>query len=159
VAQEAGLSPVIVVVRPEGDFGFALHQMGAVIVVNDEAAEGMAASIRYGVNAATMLRASGVVLMACDQPGVRPEHLRALVKEPERLTGSRYAGRVGVPAYFPAKLFGDLVGLRGDVGARDLLRDAHAIAAEGLELDIDTDEDVERARELLERDARKPVRD
>jgi molybdenum cofactor cytidylyltransferase len=150
VAQEAGLSPVIAVVRPESDFGFALQQMGAVVVLNDEAREGMAASIRYGVNAAQLLHAVGVVVTTCDQPGLRPEHIRALIAEPERVTGSRYAGRVGVPAYFPASVFDQLMALQGDMGARDLLRGAKAIAAEELALDVDTDEDAERARRLLE---------
>ncbi len=63
IAQEAGLSPVIVVVRPEGDYGYSLQQRGALIVLNDRAEEGMAASIRLGVNVAAMLKAEGVVLL------------------------------------------------------------------------------------------------
>jgi CTP:molybdopterin cytidylyltransferase MocA len=34
IAQQAGLSPVIVVVRPEGDDGCSLQQRGAIIVRN-----------------------------------------------------------------------------------------------------------------------------
>jgi len=32
--------------------------------------------------------------------------------------------KVGIPAYFPAASFADLVELRGDVGAREMLRGA-----------------------------------
>ena len=39
--------------------------------------------------------------------------------------------------------------LRGDVGARELLRGAAAVVDEALELDVDTEADVERARGLL----------
>jgi molybdenum cofactor cytidylyltransferase len=151
VAMEAELSPVIVVVRPEGDFGHSLQQRGCLIVVNEDAAEGMASSIRRGVVVATMLRVTGVVLMACDQPGVRAEHLRALVAEPGRVTGSRYAGRTGVPAYFPVASFEALLGLTGDAGAREMLREAAFVEDEALVLDVDTEVDVERAERLARR--------
>ena len=151
VAMEAGLSPVIVVVRPEGDFGQSLQQRGCLIVVNDDAAEGMASSIRRGVVAVKMLRVAGVVVMACDQPAVRAEHLRALVAEPGRVTGSRYAGRTGVPAYFPAVCFEELLKLQGDAGARETLREAAVVEDEGLALDVDTEADVERAARLAGR--------
>jgi CTP:molybdopterin cytidylyltransferase MocA len=144
VAMEAGLSPVIVVVSSGNDFAGRLTERGCVVAVNDEAAEGMAASIRCGVAMARRLDASGVVVMACDQPGVRAEHLRALMAEPERVTGSRYAGRTGVPAYFPANSFEALMQLRGDAGARELLREAAFVADEALALDIDTEADLER---------------
>jgi CTP:molybdopterin cytidylyltransferase MocA len=149
-ALEAGLSPVIVVVRPEGDYGHSLQQRGALIVLNDQADEGMAASIRLGVNHAGILKSDGVVIMSCDQILLQSQHLRALCSVPERITGSAYAGKTGIPAYFPAVTFPALLALRGDVGARDLLRDAASVADENLALDIDTREDLDRARKLLE---------
>jgi molybdenum cofactor cytidylyltransferase len=151
VALEAGFAPVIAVVRPEGDFGFTLQQMGAMVVANDRASEGMATSIRYGVNAAQMLGVDGVVLMTCDQVALRAEHLRALCEEPARVTGSRYAGRIGIPAYFPAEVFGELLELKGDVGAREILRGVAAVEDEGLALDVDTEEDLRVARERFGR--------
>ncbi len=148
-AQEAALSPVIVVVRPEAHVGHALQQCGCVIAVNEQADEGMASSIRLGVNIARMAKAKGVVLMTCDQVLLRPEHLQALCGEPERITGSAYAGKIGIPAHFPAASFADLLELKGDVGARELLRGAASIADEDLALDIDTQEDFDRAQRLL----------
>ncbi len=149
-AQEAGFAPVIAVVRPEGDFGHALQQHGCLVVVNEEADEGIAASIRRGVHENGMLKASGVVLMTCDQVAVTAEHLRALCAIPDAACGSGYAGKVGIPAYFPASAFEALMQLRGDVGARELLRSARAVPTEALSFDVDTEEDVERARKLLE---------
>ena len=73
------------------------------------------------------------------------------VGDPERITGSAYAGKIGIPAYFPATSFPDLLVLRGDTGARELLRRAASVADEGLALDIDTQEDFDRARKRLER--------
>ncbi len=140
VAIEAELSPVIVVVRAEADFVEGLR--GSLVVVNEEAAEGMASSIRCGVRNAGELEADGVVVMACDQVRLTAGHLRELIAEPETVAASGYAGRVGIPAYFPAAVFGELMELRGDVGAREMLRGVRVVVDEGLAVDIDTEEDL-----------------
>jgi CTP:molybdopterin cytidylyltransferase MocA len=140
LATEAGFAPVYVVSREAGQMA------QAVVVLNEEAAEGMAASVRCGVRAAGDV--DGVVVMACDQVFVRPEHLRELVRLGESVCGSEYAGRVGVPAYFPRAVFGGLMQLRGDVGARELLRGARSVSDEALAMDIDTEEDLRRLRDL-----------
>ena len=140
VAVEAGLSPVILVVRPGADFVEGLR--GCLVMVNEEAAEGMASSIRCGVRNAGDLRADGVVVMACDQVRLTAGHLQELIAEPETVAASGYAGRVGIPAYFPAAVFGDLMELRGDMGAREMLRGVRAVVDEGLVVDIDTEEDL-----------------
>jgi molybdenum cofactor cytidylyltransferase len=146
VAVEAGLEPVLVVVRDE-EAGKSLR--GCELVVNALADEGMAASIRCGVARAQEIGVSGVVVMACDQVALRAEHLRELCADVDRVTGSGYAGKVGIPAYFPEAVFGELMELRGDVGARELLRGAVAVVDEGLALDVDTEADVDRAQEML----------
>jgi CTP:molybdopterin cytidylyltransferase MocA len=150
-AQEAGLSPVIVVIRMEGDLGQLLQERGARIVRNDRPEEGMASSIRLGVNVAQTLKANGVVLMTCDQVMQRADHLGALCEHPVRITGSAYAGKIGIPAYFPAASFPELLALRGETGARELLVGAASIADESLALDIDTQEGFEYAQKLMDR--------
>jgi CTP:molybdopterin cytidylyltransferase MocA len=147
VAMEAGLEPVFVVVRPGAEFGEAVVALGAVVVENALADEGMAASIRCGVAAAVGV--DGVVVMTCDQVQVSAGHLRLLCKDAGRRTGSAYAGRVGIPAHFPAADFGELRQLEGDTGARELLRSAEAVTCESLALDVDTEADLERARGLV----------
>ena len=142
VATEAGLSPVIVVTR----IGVTVKLNCCEVVVNPRAAEGMASSIRSGVKRAIAMEVEGAVLMTCDQVALRPEHLRSLYAEVNRVTGSGYAGKIGIPAYFPAANFEDLLKLRGDVGARELLQDAAVVVDEGRGLDVDTEEDVEQAR-------------
>lgn len=149
VAIEAGVSPIIVVVNREADFCEALERQGCVVVMNEVAAEGMASSIWRGIMAAGSFRASGVVLMTCDQVGLEADHLRRLLDDPTRIVASSYAGRTGIPAYFPASVFGELLLLRGDIGARDLLRSAKTVANESLALDIDTEEDIARLGEAL----------
>jgi CTP:molybdopterin cytidylyltransferase MocA len=109
----------------------------------------MAASIRSGVLMARQAGIGGAVVMTCDQVALRAEHLRALYAEPERVTASAYAGRRGVPAYFPASCFAELMKLKGDAGARELLRGAAAVLDESLTLDVDTEEDVAKAEKWL----------
>jgi CTP:molybdopterin cytidylyltransferase MocA len=92
--------------------------------------------------------AEGVVVMACDQPAVTVHHLQ-LVASSAVVTASEYDRRRGVPAYFPAKHFDALMALQGDVGARELLREARSVALPGGELDVDTPVDLERARALF----------
>ena len=151
VAREAGCAPVVLVLGAEYEQVIAGCSLGdAVVAVNPDWIEGMGASIRFGVEKMllTVSPADGVVLMTCDQPAVTAEHLRGLMKGDEA-RASRYAGRNGIPAYFPARFFGQLMRLQGDAGARDLLREAaYSCLAEG-ELDIDTMDDLERARAIF----------
>ncbi len=147
-ATDAGLAPVIAVVR-EAAWTERLAALGAVIVPNAEAAEGMASSVRAGVARAQTAAVTAAVLMTCDQPLLRPGHLRQLCAEPTRVVASGYGGRKGVPAFFPASAFAELLALRGDAGARDLLRDAEVIPNEELVLDIDTEEDLREAKRRM----------
>jgi molybdenum cofactor cytidylyltransferase len=145
VANEAGLEPVYGVVS--GDMPPDACGNRMVRVFNAEAHEGMASSIRAGLRAAESenSRLSGVVILACDQPAVTTKHLRELARGGNRVVGSAYAQRKGVPAYFPASTFSGLLALHGDVGAREFLKSAETIDLPGGELDIDTPEDLERA--------------
>ena len=145
VAQAARLRPIIAVVQEDCPLIPKLQAADVISVPNVEAAEGMASSVRLGVRVALMHSAVGVVLMACDQPALTPTHLAHLTVDLERMAGSRYAGQIGGPAYFPASTYDRLLTLRGDVGARALLRDAYAVSNEALALDIDTEEDLRLA--------------
>jgi molybdenum cofactor cytidylyltransferase len=148
VAVEAGLSPVYGVVP--ADLLIEYMPEGMIPVVNQNAAEGMASSIRAGLRAlaANNDAVSGAIILACDQPAVTADHLRELARGASRVVASAYSGRKGVPAYFPTEVFEALLALRGDVGARDLLQNASAIPLSSGELDIDTIEDLNRARKL-----------
>jgi CTP:molybdopterin cytidylyltransferase MocA len=152
-AREVSLSPIIVVTRAGANYGETPESDSTLILAaNLEADEGIASSIRCGTTIASNHGVKGAVLLACDQPVLRAEHLRALVEDESRATGSAYAGIIGIPAYFPATSFPLLLQLRGDTGARKLLTNAHAISAEDLKLDIDTEQQLAEARALLEGD-------
>ncbi len=148
VVIEAGLSPVLGVIPV--DLTIEPAPAGMIRVVNQEAVEGMASSIRAGLRALASDGApvTGAIILACDQPAVTAEHLRELANGSAEVIASAYAGRKGIPVYFPRAAFGALLALRGDLGARDLLQSAKAVPLPGGELDVDTIQDLDLARKL-----------
>lgn len=147
VAAEAQLGEVYVVVRAaDAAVRAEAGRLRCRVVLNAEAEEGMAASIRAGVRALGDT-ATAAIVMTCDQPAVASAHLRLLAAGADGdVVASAYGGRRGVPACFPAATFERLTELRGDAGARELLRDVRAIELKDGETDIDTPEDLEAAR-------------
>ncbi|MBB4613578.1 nucleotidyltransferase family protein [Novosphingobium taihuense] len=107
-------------------------------------------SIATGIASA---RQSQAVLFAlADMPLVPTDHYARLIA---MFDGSMIGTRVGaltmVPAIFGESHFSALQSLRGDRGAGALLRDAPSVdLAEGFALDIDTPEDLQNARQLLQ---------
>ena len=100
------------------------HSPGSV-VVNQEWREGIASSIRAAV-ARLPPTCNGVLLLLADQAAVTADDLRRLAgtwrKQPKYIAAALYAGGAGAPAIFPRSAFRDLAELRGDIGARELLR-------------------------------------
>ena len=149
VAHDAQLGPTLVVINPlSPEVHREAERLQCDVVFNHEAKEGMASSIRAGVSA-VVGKASAVILMTCDQPAVSSPHLRALTTGELSVVASSYAGRRGVPAYFLSQHFETLLHLSGDAGARELLQSAEAIELEDGDLDVDTWEELERARRLF----------
>jgi len=95
------------------------------VVANEGWREGIASSIRAGVSALPE-EVEAVVLATCDQPLLEPDVVRRLIAgfdgAPARMVACEYAGTLGVPALFGRGRFEELLELRGDSGARQLLR-------------------------------------
>ncbi len=113
--------------------------------------EGMAASLRCGV--AELPEADWVVVTLGDMPGVTPEAIEAVMAGvgPEvDAVRAEYGGRAGHPVALSRSLLDRVGDLRGDAGARDLLRDARVGGVEALHLarpdDVDTPEELEAIR-------------
>jgi molybdenum cofactor cytidylyltransferase len=113
--------------------------------------EGLSASLRAGV-AALPGDIDGVLVALCDQPAMDAAHLRQLIEEfclhPRDAVASAYSGLLGVPAVLPRAWFEELSKLRGDLGARQLLRSASQMvqAVEAPALAIDVDEPSDRSQ-------------
>lgn len=124
----------------------------AEIILNPDWAEGLAASVRLGVGFAEEKGADAALFLLVDQPFVTGTLLNQLL-ETYRQTGQPlvacdYGTEQGVPLLVASRFFGELAQLRGDRGARALLRQYPNLVAtvpfpEGLQ-DLDTPEDWKR---------------
>jgi molybdenum cofactor cytidylyltransferase len=153
-ALATGCRPVTVVLGAHALRLRALLQRARIpvrIVHNAAWREGMASSIRAALET-LHAREGAVLFLVVDQPGVDKRSLRRLVRAWKRKPGisvaAHYAGRAGVPAIVPCRRLREARALRGDVGARALLRD-HSREVELLDMpeaafDVDTPEDLGR---------------
>jgi molybdenum cofactor cytidylyltransferase len=89
-------------------------------------------------------------LLLADQAAVSAEDLRRLAdawhRHPEGIAAAVYGASLGVPAIFPRFLFGELAELKGDVGAKMLLK-RHSdrlirVPMASAAFDLDTPEDL-----------------
>jgi molybdenum cofactor cytidylyltransferase len=124
----------------------SLERDGVAVIANDSWPEGLASSIRAAVAWAESLPCAALLLMVCDQPDLTSEHIDRLVAKfgaEQRTVGSAYGGVIGVPAVFERARFHELAALRGDQGARALLRgDVGSIDWPEGAVDIDTAADL-----------------
>lgn len=154
LAREAELNPVVVVLGAYAhDLRAEAERQGASVVVNAAWSAGISTSIGTGLQAIaeTAKETQGAMMLVCDQPFLTADHLRTLVaaflEPPEpKIVASFYAGVRGIPALFPAAAFPELAALRGDKGARNLLRAASFPVVEipfpAGAIDIDTVDDL-----------------
>ena len=135
VALAAGVDETAVV----GPFKEPLKGLPVTILTNDDAAEGMSASIRLAVEHA---RGRHILFTVCDQPLVTSDHLRELLAAKAPIVATAYGNTVGVPALFAPAFAEDLRGLSGDVGARAVIAAHRAevviVRFEAAAVDIDT---------------------
>lgn len=124
---------VVVALGADGDAlwrTLALPGDGTAIARIDVATadDGLSASLRAVVAQVDADPAvERLLVLLTDQYAVDAIWLRALLvlagAHPQRMVASRYDGVRGVPAVFPRTAFSALAALRGDQGARALLRD------------------------------------
>jgi molybdenum cofactor cytidylyltransferase len=149
--------PVVVVLGAEAEACTEiLPDLAVRIVVNEDWKEGMASSIRAGV-AVLEKEQPGVeaaILSVADQPRLTAalldslsEHQRSTRK---KIVAAQYAGVPGPPVLFCASLFAQLKTLRGDEGARRILREnpdeVVLVPFPDGALDVDTPEDLAKLR-------------
>ena len=155
IALEAGLDPVVVILGHQAEaVGASLSGLSITTVIHSSWSEGMASSIRVGINAVPQ-DATAALVLACDQPTVNETFLMAMLAahrvELGRIVAAAYAGAIGIPALFPRRCFEALRALTGDRGARALLEGADVLSLPlpGGEMDLDTLEDLEEMRRRI----------
>jgi molybdenum cofactor cytidylyltransferase len=151
--QASACRPVLVVIGAHApELRAALATLPVETVDNPRWAEGVGTSIAAGIAAAVARGVAGVVLALADQvlvTGKTIDRLLAAQAATQRpIVASRYAGTVGVPAYFSAAVFPQLLALGPDQGCKGLILAAGAQAAQvdcpEAEADVDTPEDYQR---------------
>jgi molybdenum cofactor cytidylyltransferase len=134
-------------IRAGVDFGLAEP------VVCADWAEGQAASLRCGIEA--VAGAEAAVLTLGDMPRITPQviaRFAEIAAEHGAVARARavYDGAPGHPVVLGSAYFAQIAALRGDVGARDVLKAIGAVAIECSQLcsaaDVDTPEALEELR-------------
>jgi molybdenum cofactor cytidylyltransferase len=120
-ALDAGCNPVVAVI---GAWDAGLDGLEVQTVLNPEAQEGVASSIRRGI-AALAPEVEAALLLTVDQPAVDTALLEGLLAlaaaHPAGPVACAYAGTLGIPAVLPRRHFPELLALRGDRGAKAIL--------------------------------------
>jgi molybdenum cofactor cytidylyltransferase len=141
----------VAVIRPRAQkLGKLLRDAGCTTVVCKNAAEGMGVSLAEGIRAAA--GAHGWVIALADMPYVKPDTVRVVARalsEGATIAAPSYRGERGHPVGFARRFLDELSGLRGDAGARDILK-AHPdwitlyeVDDPGVLRDIDKPSDLE----------------
>ena len=120
----AGQAVCVVLGANAAQIAPALGHSPVAVVINRGWAEGLAASIRAGIEHLPG-NCAGALLLLADQCAVTGADLQRLsdVWRRDRLAivSAQYGGGWGVPAIFPRSSFPSLLALRGERGAQSLL--------------------------------------
>ena len=145
-------APVTVVLPPDRPSrNSAVAGLSLRIVTAQNAADGMAASLRAGLTALPA-HSPGVMILPADMPDLTTADLRLLLKhfaqDPSRIwRGASADGQPGHPALFPAEFFTELARVQGDEGGRSVLKRHQTrvstvrLPSNHAMLDLDTPED------------------
>lgn len=155
LAREVTPAQVLVVVGANAQaVTSSIAGLDATPVTNHHWERGLASSLQVA-GAHLLPTVTAVMVVACDQPAIERSHLRALLSGARAATstcaGTRHGNVLGVPAVVPRAWFTP-VGAAGDRGFGARLRQlpvdtVHVLQAPELGLDIDTPEDLARARD------------
>jgi molybdenum cofactor cytidylyltransferase len=143
---------VVVVLGADADEIRRTVDLGGVeTVVCDRWDEGIAASLRTGVDA--LADSDAVVIVLGDQPFITSRAVAAIaaqVDAQQEAARAVYEGRPGHPVLIKRSLYDAVRSLRGDSGARAVIERAGVREVECAHLgrpdDVDTAEDLEAAR-------------
>lgn len=124
-----------------------------LVVVNRRFAEGMSSSLRLGLRHVGK-EAKAIIVVLGDQPFVLPLTLNKLVAAYEnsraRIVVPTYKGARGNPVLFDKRVFPQIAAIRGDTGAKSVVRKNVAdvleveVSDSGVLVDVDTPSDLNR---------------
>jgi molybdenum cofactor cytidylyltransferase len=146
--------PIIVVLGANADgIDIGIKDKNVEFIFNPNWNEGMASSIRIAISEIEKHEEiSNVLIMLCDQPFVKSKLIAdMLLKQQETdkaIVACKYNDTIGVPVLFDRSLFDELLLLKGQEGAKKILKDhpqdVVTIPFDKGSIDIDTQEDYNR---------------
>jgi molybdenum cofactor cytidylyltransferase len=126
----------------------ALKNKAVHVEINPDWNLGMGNTIKFAVKKLLnrFINVQGLLLLVCDQPLLSAAHINTMVdlflKNTPPGVASRYKNTFGVPALFDRIAFADLLSIRDDSGAREVLNKLDSglqlVSFEGGEIDLDT---------------------
>ena len=142
----------LAVCSPYPEILAAGENSGFLPLRNENAAEGISASVKLGLSAMEDL--DGVLFAVCDQPYLTTNSIIKMInsfqESKNAICALSWESQRGNPVIFPRDLFGELAALTGDTGGGavlrrhpDRLRLVEAASPREL-LDVDTPEDLTR---------------
>jgi CTP:molybdopterin cytidylyltransferase MocA len=142
--RDGGLSELLVVTGAHaGALRPVVEDAGARVVHCADWSDGLSASLRAGVAAAARAGACAVLVALADQPLLSSAAVARLLAARDPTTSdalrATYAGTPNHPTLLESALFARVAELRGDTGARPLLRGARLVACDGLGSPEDAD--------------------
>jgi molybdenum cofactor cytidylyltransferase len=154
-AIETGCAPVVVVTGEDStQIASELRRFTVAIAMNPDWQSGLGSSIVVGIRNAMNLAPDldAAVLLTCDQPFVNAAVLTRLMQfrlaTGKPIIASAYAGTLGIPALFDRSCFPDLLRLKGDSGAKNvILAGLHDVVSSDFPagaIDIDTAADYKK---------------
>ena len=155
-AKGSAANSVIVVLGANADLISKEIDATTIHIENKDWEEGMASSIRTGLDALLKLTPAtdAVIFLVCDQPHISPGVINELISS-QRNTGKpivtcNYGETIGPPALFHKSLFHQLMQIKGDTGARKIIQqhsdDVATVLFTKGKIDIDTNEDYQALR-------------
>jgi len=153
-ATEAGAEPIIVVTGANAnEISKEIKNEKIEIVFNKDWEQGMALGIIIGLKKAISLnnKMEKAIIAVCDQPFISSSLFQQLYQKQNEsakyIVACCYADTIGTPALFTQKYFDVLMKLKGDEGAKKLMKtyseDVATVDFPKGYIDIDTKEDYE----------------
>ena len=140
---------VTVISKELVDFAAPLEAMGMQVVINDHAEQGMGGSVVCGVRASD--HAHGWVIMLADMPYIKTETIKLLADKLKSSTGivaPVVNQQRGHPVGFAQHLKDELLALKGDTGARQVIKN-HQHQLEQVRVDdIGTVTDIDQLSDI-----------
>lgn len=140
------------------DIEKALAGLDPEIVINADFATGMASSLKAGL-AAVRQGSDGLLVVLADMPGIRSEHLDAMIaafrhEQGRAIVRAVSDGKRGNPVILPASTFDAVSKLTGDIGARPIIERSGLAVVDvdiggAAHIDTDTPEEIIAAGGVL----------